>query len=66
MSNNDPAEGRRHDNHARGRRICSWCRRDMGMAMTDDDTHGICPACYDRELSKLNNDRLKPPGGKPK
>lgn len=28
-----------------GRRICSWCDKDMGPAPTKEDTHGICPDC---------------------
>jgi hypothetical protein len=37
-------------------RICSYCQQVMGLAGPGftHDTHGICPACYDAEVAKLN------------
>lgn len=31
-----------------GRRICSWCKKDMGPLSfgSPHDSHGICPECY--------------------
>ena len=31
-----------------GRRVCAWCKRDLGPAPTlkaGEVTHGICPKC---------------------
>ena len=28
-----------------GRRVCAWCKKDMGPADTEQDTHGICEDC---------------------
>jgi hypothetical protein len=39
----------------KGRRVCSWCKADMGEADTEYDTHGICPACLARETAKLDD-----------
>jgi predicted nucleic acid-binding Zn ribbon protein len=37
-----------------GRRICAWCKKDMGNAPgIEGDTHTICPACYDKMKKKL-------------
>ena len=37
------------------KRICAWCKVDLG-GQGDDVTHGICPSCYEdmtREICKL-------------
>ena len=37
-----------------GRRICAWCKKDMGDAPgTSGDTHGICPACKKKMMKDL-------------
>ena len=45
-----------------GRRICSWCTRDMGAADAEYDTHGICPACFEREMGKIEASETKTQG----
>jgi hypothetical protein len=32
----------------KGRRICAWCKKDMGGAETEQDTHGMCEECLAR------------------
>jgi len=40
------------------RRICAWCKKDMGISLLDnpvlngDITHTICSECSDRMLEK--------------
>jgi hypothetical protein len=29
----------------KGRRICAWCKKDLGPANLVEDTHSICVAC---------------------
>ena len=29
----------------KGRRICAWCKKDMGPAGTEMDSHGMCKDC---------------------
>lgn len=43
------------------RRICSWCKLDMGPAQTTQDTHGICGKCQENLLNKLNGPSRKDP-----
>lgn len=32
-----------------GRRVCAWCKKDMGEAPgLSGDTHGVCPACKEK------------------
>lgn len=28
-----------------GRKICAWCKKDLGSAGMDNDSHGICFVC---------------------
>jgi hypothetical protein len=44
--------GRLADVVPHGRRVCSWCDRDMGPSQTADDTHGCCPECRDKYFPK--------------
>ena len=32
-----------------GRRICAYCKKDMGKSSTEQDSHGICKNCFDKE-----------------
>lgn len=43
-----------------GRRICSWCGKDMGPVETELDSHGMCPACFKEEMEKLKNPPTPP------
>ena len=39
----------------KGRRICAWCKKDLGLAETEGDTHGLCGECKvktDAELAE--------------
>lgn len=38
----------------KGRVICAWCKRDLGEAETEMDTHGCCLLCLTRERAKLD------------
>lgn len=41
-----------------GKRICSWCKKDMGQSPTDSDTHGICPDCekgFNDEIEQMKD-----------
>jgi len=29
----------------KGRRICAWCKKDLGPAETEKNSHGICEEC---------------------
>lgn len=42
---------------SQGKRICAWCKKDMGAASTEEDTHGICPDCE----KKFNDDAEQMP-----
>ncbi len=40
-----------------GRRVCAWCKADMGRAPGiphGKATHGICPECLAWEKAKIN------------
>ena len=41
-----------------GRRICAWCKKDMGAAETPEDTHGMCPDCANKW--KQDIEKVKP------
>ena len=46
------------------KRICAWCRKDMGKSKDDEEgeTHGICPECKKKlykELDSLDNPEKK-------
>jgi len=30
------------------RRVCGWCKKDMGESGTEKDSHGICDECFER------------------
>jgi DNA-directed RNA polymerase subunit RPC12/RpoP len=34
-------------------RICAWCKKIMGPALTEEDTHGACDECAEKVLSEL-------------
>lgn len=36
------------------RRVCAWCKRDLGPAGPDftGDTHGMCETCRDTVLTQ--------------
>ena len=36
------------DAEPKGRRICAWCKADMGPAQTELNTHGICDKCQEK------------------
>ena len=38
------------------KRVCSYCGADMGTkpGKEGDVTHGICPACYQKEMDKMD------------
>lgn len=37
-----------------GRVICAWCKRDMGPAQTELDTHGCCLGCLRLALREMD------------
>ena len=39
------------------KRVCAWCEIVMESPGGDGDqvTHGICPACFDSLMAKLND-----------
>ena len=49
-------QGKGQGDTLRARRICAWCRRDMGRGETYDGspTHGICPKCLKAQLAELD------------
>jgi len=55
------------------KRICAWCKKEMGEKEVPDDskyeaTHGICPDCREREFPKRHDNEDEPEsggGGKP-
>ncbi|MDE2079691.1 MAG: hypothetical protein KGI73_04920 [Patescibacteria group bacterium] len=49
-----PAEG---EKSLQGRRICSWCKKDMGPADNlERDTHGICEECAAKHFPEAGPD----------
>ncbi len=36
----------------KGRRICAWCKKDLGPAETEEDTHGMCEECLAKFLKE--------------
>lgn len=42
-----------------GRRICAWCKKDMGEFSGSGDTHGICQDCYKKVMSTIKPDNKK-------
>ena len=38
-----------------GRRICAWCKKDLGALnySSDKDSHGICPECAKKALKNI-------------
>ena len=38
---------------AEGRRICAWCKKDMGSFVETGDTHGICPECAEKMTADI-------------
>ena len=45
---------------AEGRRICAWCKKDMGEYAGNGDTHGICPDCFKKQLEDIPKSSQKP------
>ena len=43
-----------------GRRICAWCKKDMGEfnGATGGDTHGICSDCLEKQMADINKANL--------
>jgi len=42
-----------------GRRICAWCKKDMGEYEGQGNTHSICPDCEKQvyaDLEKMKQD----------
>lgn len=44
---------------AKAKRVCAWCKKDMGKTDEDtyntgDITHGICPECKKKLVSEIN------------
>jgi len=37
----------------KGRVICAWCKKDMGEAETELDTHGCCLGCVKLALREV-------------
>jgi DNA-directed RNA polymerase subunit RPC12/RpoP len=49
-----------------GNRVCAYCKKIMGPALTEEDTHGACDACAEKVLSELKLGEVeKLGGGKP-
>ena len=40
-----------------GRRICAWCKKDMGHFEGSGDTHGICPKCKDKMIADIRKQK---------
>lgn len=40
----------------KGRRICAWCKKDLGPAETERDTHGMCEECLAKTLADMGPD----------
>lgn len=41
------------ENLNEGRKICSWCKKDLGFVDVDGESHGICPSCKEKVLKDL-------------
>jgi len=41
------------------RKICAWCKKDMGHFEGSGDSHGICPECKEKTLGNFK--KQKPP-----
>ncbi len=39
----------------KSRRICAWCKKDMGPSATERDSHGICESCAAEQLKKIED-----------
>lgn len=45
------------------RRICAWCKKDLGHFEGDVDTHGICPECKEKMIADFK--KQKPASNSP-
>ncbi len=43
---------------AEARRICAWCKKDMGHFDGVGDTHGICPECKEKMMADFKKQKL--------
>jgi DNA-directed RNA polymerase subunit RPC12/RpoP len=44
-------------------RICAYCKKIMGPALTEEDTHGACDECAEKVLSELKLGEVGKLGG---
>lgn len=42
------------------RRICSWCKKDLGQFTGDKDSHGICPECKEKMMADIRKQNPNP------
>ncbi len=40
-----------------GRRICAWCKKDLGPAESEGDTHGICEECLAKVRKEMESEK---------
>lgn len=45
MTIEEPSQSESSQEAPKGRRICSWCKKDMGPVETEMDSHTICEEC---------------------
>jgi len=41
----------------RSRKVCAWCKRDMGPSPTRENSHGICKECEREFLAETQDYR---------
>ncbi|MFA6003833.1 MAG: hypothetical protein WC881_07180 [Elusimicrobiota bacterium] len=46
-------------------KVCAWCQADLGRIAADSNlpnpiSHGMCPACKEREISRFALERFNP------
>jgi len=41
-----------------GRKICAWCKKDMGYFDGQGDSHGICPECFKKMKAEIRESNL--------
>ncbi|MBI4085960.1 MAG: hypothetical protein HY433_01805 [Candidatus Liptonbacteria bacterium] len=51
--NIEPPAGLSGTETPKGRRICAWCKKDLGPAETEEDTHGMCDECKTKAFAQL-------------
>ena len=43
------------------RKVCAWCKKDLGPSPTRENSHGICPKCAKEFLEETQEYRKEEP-----